>query len=387
MQNRKILFLSSWYPNRIKPTHGNFVYQHALAASQLNQVRLLYVCLDGQMQQRKEVVHSKDPFPTTIVYLSKSRIPMFGSMLNYLRIILCYLNHVKKLKKEGFHPELVHANVVYPIGIVAWLLKCFHAIPYVFTEHWTVYHKGAQAKLNKWQKFLTIFTANRAERILPVSANLAGAMQSFGIHQEMQVVYNVIDTQLFVPGKEKNNEVINLMHVSSLDPVQKNPLLLFEAVALVLKTHPTVQLNIISDGDFQQYEADIQRLGISTSVFFHGMMEAKEIAAKLQNADLFLLTSRFENLPCVLIEARSCGVPVVSTNVGGIQEIIHPADGVLIPTEDLVALVLAINEQIGRLTAYQSDEMHQRAVELFSYEAIGSQFAQVYESILSKHGS
>ena len=122
MQKRNILFLSSWYPNRIKPTHGNFVYQHASAASKFHQVHIVYVCLDDQLNGGTEIVKNNDPFPSTIAYISKSRIPFIGKLWNYLRTILCYFQLVRDLRKEGFHPELIHANIVYPIGIVARLL-------------------------------------------------------------------------------------------------------------------------------------------------------------------------------------------------------------------------------------------------------------------------
>ena len=387
MQKRNVLFLSSWYPNRIKPTHGNFVFQHAFASAKFNHVHLIYVCLDESLKQAEELVYSSEPFPTSIIYLSKSRIPILGSVWNYLRILLCYLRYLKKLKKDGFHPDIVHANVVYPIGFVAWLVKKIHRIPYVITEHWTVYHHSSQAKLGFWQRKMTIFSANRAASILPVSENLAQAMRSFGINSEMKVVYNAIDTDVFVPKEKIKNKGIQLVHVSSLDPIQKNPLLLLEAFEQILLTHPNAQLNIISDGDFHFFQPEIQRLGISDHVIFHGIKDAKGIAQLLQQANLFVLTSRFENLPCVLIEARSCGVPVVSTNVGGIDEIIQANDGVLVPTEDIGALVAAINQQIERLSSYQSDDMHKRASELFSYNAIGKEFTQIYESILTEHAS
>ena len=112
MQKRNILFLSSWYPNRIKPTHGNFVFQHALAASKFHRVQLLYVCLDDQLKGGVEIVKSNDDFPVTIAYVPKSSIPIFGSIWNNLRIILCYFNMFQEQKKEGFHSELIHANVV-----------------------------------------------------------------------------------------------------------------------------------------------------------------------------------------------------------------------------------------------------------------------------------
>ena len=387
MQKRNILFLSSWYPNRIKPTHGNFVFQHALAASRFHHVQLIYVCLDEQLKRGVEIVKSSESFPTTIAYIPKSNIPIIGSIWNNLRIILCYFALLRGLKKEGYNPELIHANVVYPIGIIARLLSIRFKIPYIITEHWTCYHKEAYPRPSVIQQFLTRLVANKAKMILPVSEDLANAMRRSGIRSNMNVVYNVIDTSLFIPGEKHQQKGSKLMHVSSLDPIQKNPSLLFGAFAELIQWNPDLQLHIVSDGDFSIFNEEIKQLNIKQNIVYHGTLDATRIAELLKDSDLFVLTSRFENLPCVLIESISAGVPIVSTNVGGIHEIVGGEEGKLVSIEDQDALVLAIKEQLLRLDKYDSSEMHQKAVQKFSYQAIGTRFTEIYEAIIDNHAS
>jgi glycosyltransferase involved in cell wall biosynthesis len=348
---------------------------------------MLYVCLDEQLKGKMEVVQSKEPFLTTIAYISKSKIPLIGAAWNNLRIILCYFHLLRGVKNEGFHPELIHANVVYPIGIIARLLSIRYKIPYIITEHWTCYHQEAIPRPGKLQQRLTRLAANKARLILPVSEDLAKAMRSSGIQTEMAVVYNVIDTRLFVPGNPNERKKNQLIHVSSLDPIQKNPSLLFRAFSELLKWKPELQLHIVSDGDFSIFQKEIKDLNIERNIVFHGTLDATGIAAILKESALFVLTSRFENLPCVLIESISAGVPIVSTNVGGINEIVHASQGQLIPSDDQSSLVSAIKEQLSRLEEYDSNEMHQKATEKFSYQAIGKRFGEIYEDIIVKHGS
>ena len=386
MHKRNILFLSSWYPNRIKPTHGNFVHQHAIAASLENHVRLIYVCLDDSLHQSSETVFEQHPFPVYIVYLKKSNLPIVGMIWNYLRMILTYFRMLNQLKREGFQPDLIHANVVYPIGIVARLLSWKHRIPYIISEHWTCYSSDANPKPSGLQMSLTRWAAKKATLILPVSEDLATSMKQTGIQTDMNVVYNVIDTDLFVPTAKSNRELLRLVHVSSLDEVQKNPALLFRAFSEVHKFHPNIHLDIVSDGDFSILQGFIADLGIQSHVTFHGMQTAQGVARILQQADVFVLSSRFENLPCVLIEAISCGVPIVSTNVGGIKEIVHNENGMLVPSENQSALVEAINQVILRLEDYRPEAMHKEAVQLFSYQSIGVKLSNVYQSVRSTYG-
>jgi glycosyltransferase involved in cell wall biosynthesis len=358
------------------------VFQHALAASQFHQVQMLYVCLDEQLKGGMELVKRMEPFPTTIAYIPKSNIPLIGSIWNNLRIIFCYFKLLKELKKEGFHPELIHANVVYPIGIIARLLSIRHKIPYIITEHWTCYHQEAYPRPSKMQQFLTRLVANKAKLILPVSEDLATAMRNSGIRTKMNVVYNVIDTSLFIPGEKSQRKGNQLVHVSSLDPIQKNPSLLFRAFAELVKWKPELTLHIVSDGDYSMLQEEIKQLNVEQHIIFHGTLDAVGIAALLKVSDLFVLTSRFENLPCVLIESISAGVPIVSTNVGGIHEIITVEQGQLVPSDDQETLVSAIKEQLLRLDKYDSNLMHQKAIEKFSYQSIGTRFTEIYEAII-----
>jgi glycosyltransferase involved in cell wall biosynthesis len=363
------------------------VFQHALAASKYHQVHLLYVCLDEELRGKTDIVKSNIPFPSTIAYIPKSTIPFIGVVWNYLRIIRCYFHLVREEKKEGFLPELIHANVVYPIGIVARLLSIRYKIPYIITEHWTRYHPEVFPRPSKLRRFLTLLIANKASLILPVSEDLAQTMREYGIETKMEVVSNVIDTSVFAPGNQKERKGNKLIHVSSLDPVQKNPSLLFQAFAELSKWKKEIQLHIVSDGDFSIFKEEIVQLKIDQQIVFHGMLEAKEIAAQLQNSDLFVLTSRFETFGVVLIEAISCGLPVISTNVGGVKEIVPIEHGQLVPSENIEELVSAIKEQFSRLNEYNSNEMHLRAIENFSYQAIGKKFSAIYEAIIWKHGS
>jgi glycosyltransferase involved in cell wall biosynthesis len=237
------------------------------------------------------------------------------------------------------------------------------------------------------QQFLTRLVANKAKLILPVSEDLATAMRNSGIRTKMNVVYNVIDTSLFIPGEKSQRKGNQLVHVSSLDPMQKNPSLLFRAFAELVKWKPELTLHIVSDGDYSMLQEEIKQLNVEQHIIFHGTLDAVGIAALLKVSDLFVLTSRFENLPCVLIESISAGVPIVSTYVGGIDEIVTVEQGQLVPSDDQETLVSAIKEQLLRLDKYDSSLMHQQAIEKFSYESIGTRFTEIYEVIISNHAS
>lgn len=105
------------------------------------------------------------------------------------------------------------------------------------------------------------------------------------------------------------------------------------AAKVAARARAPVRFSLVGDGP----EADkakrlAQRLGIAQRVDFHG--EQQDVAAYLRDMDVFVLSSRTEGVPMVLLEAMASGVPCVSTAVGGIPELIEPAWGRLVPPGD-----------------------------------------------------
>jgi glycosyltransferase involved in cell wall biosynthesis len=123
---------------------------------------------------------------------------------------------------------------------------------------------------------------------------------------------------------------------------QKNHALLIEAFARLPKTL-NAKLTILGEGELRsQLEALVASLGLQNSVALPGF--DRETAQWYRSADLFVLSSDWEGLPTVLIEALECGVPVVSTDCpSGPAEILENGRyGILVPVGDVAALAQAI---------------------------------------------
>jgi glycosyltransferase involved in cell wall biosynthesis len=106
----------------------------------------------------------------------------------------------------------------------------------------------------------------------------------------------------------------------------------------------------------------------------------------MRQAACLVLFSNYENLPCVLIEAQASGLPAVATRVGGVPELLPEASlGLLVPPGDESALAHALREVLtaapGRFDAAQ---LRERAVDHYSYPAVGQAFGAVYARILGQ---
>lgn len=154
---------------------------------------------------------------------------------------------------------------------------------------------------------------------------------------------------------------------------QKGFDLLLEAFARCAEKHADWSLVIIGDGPQREHlQTFAGDLGIADRVRFAG--RCHEPATILKEADLFVLSSRYEGFPNALLEAMACQLPVVSTDCsgGGPREIIrNGVDGVLVPPEDVAALADAMDRLI-----VNADERHRlgrgalEVIERFSLERI-----------------
>lgn len=146
---------------------------------------------------------------------------------------------------------------------------------------------------------------------------------------------------------------------------QKNHGLLIRVFARLAKSVPAVRLLLAGDGELRAgLEAVAQELGCRNRIHFLG--NRKDVPDLLGAADAFVLSSDWEGNPLCILEAMAAGLPVVSTAVGGIPELVeHERTGLLVPPKDAEALFgamsrLAMNRhlarEIGSAAARHADE-------------------------------
>jgi len=132
-----------------------------------------------------------------------------------------------------------------------------------------------------------------------------------------------------------------LVFVGRFAPIKRLDLLL-EAVAQAARREPRLRLAVVGDGDERPaLERRAGELGIGASVTFLGYR--RELRPVFAAADIAVLSSDNEGTPVSLIEAAAAGLPAVSTDVGGVGEVVGPETGILAPPGDPAALATAIS--------------------------------------------
>lgn len=370
----KILFLSSWFPNKLEPTNGNFVQRHAEAVALLHEVEILHAIGDSCQKQRflldDQVING---IRTLIVYYRNSRIPL----LNFLRRMRAYHIGYKKLQK----PDLVHGNILHNNMLFAWYLKKRFNLPFVISEHWSALQEINHHQLSKPGRYLIKKIANSAHFILPVTKNLSSGIQKLGVFTPMKVSGNVVDTDLFTLGKESRDQFI-FLHVSSLLPL-KNPDKIINAAVQLHKKHPCFELHIGGDGDENRLQEWVKKHQAQDYIKTFGMISSLEVSQKMKKADCFVLFSDYENQPCVILESFASGIPVIAPDVGGISEILAPERGLLIEKGNEEALLNAMRQVLCKEISFASPtQIRTFCIQNYSKEIIAQRFSDIYQNLL-----
>jgi len=227
--------------------------------------------------------------------------------------------------------DLLHVHYAIPHASAAYMAKQIlkkenKIIPVITTLHGTDITLVGR---DKTYAPVVAFSINQSDAITAVSQNLRDeTYKIFQIEKEIEVIYNFVDVERFtrkpIDAFKKviapNGERI-LLHASNFRKIKRVP----DVVHIFYNVNKEVpsKLLFVGDGPERQTAEELcRKLGVSDEVRFVGKQEQMEDILAI--ADLFLLPSEYESFGLAALEAMASGVPVVSTNVGGLSEINIP---------------------------------------------------------------
>ena len=108
------------------------------------------------------------------------------------------------------------------------------------------------------------------------------------------------------------------------------------------------------------------------------------LCKKKHEYDALILNSLYENQPVVILEALCCGIPAISSDVGGISENINPENGLLFKPNDENGLIQTIDDFILKKASYNSLEIQKWAMERYSKNKIADEFDKLFQSLIKK---
>lgn len=385
----KVLFVTSWYPNKEDAVSGIFIKRHAIAVSKYCDVAILYVHL-GAIDDCIDVIEENGILEVR-VYRRKSTNShrlirgISNQMAQYLGDLQGALMGYDIISKKFGRPDLVHCNVLLYAGFVAMYLKLRYGLIYILTEHWAGYleEDGTFKKRSRIGEAVIRIIANNAAAITTVSGKLRDAMIACGIENEYLVIPNVVDATKLECCKNKD-DMKQILHVSLLKDSTKNVSGIIEAIKDLSLKRKDFELHIVGNGpDRSRLENLSEKYGLlNKMVFFEGLVPVDEVSRYFCQCDFFVLNSNFETFSVVTAEALAHGKPVIATRCGGPEEFVREDCGILIEPRDKDALVNAMDYMLDNFSNYNSQEIREYAINRFSSDSVGEKFLSVYRKVI-----
>lgn len=309
--------------------------------------------------------------------LKKSReigIPCYGLDFFTGRLDLRVPFGLRKILKS-VQPNVVHVHG----GRAAFFMALAgSAVPSVYTVHGFHFaHKPFPARwLARWAEGLALNCAHHVIFVSQFDRNLAQAEGLLSDSTSNCVIHNGI-AYASVPVREEGQQGL-IGFVGRLEP-QKDPILFLKSLEELCGYRGV----IIGTGSLEMIvRKEVDRRQLGDRVTMLGGLSHEETMDAMRAFQILVMTSHWEGLPLIALEAMRIGVPVVATDVGGVSEILEDGrSGVLVPDRTASAIALAVKRvsENERLRAGLVKEARIRVNEVFSEETMLARVREVYE--------
>lgn len=302
------------------------------------------------------------------------------------RVPCCYsLALVSKLVEviKSYDLDIVHAHYAVPNAVSAYLAKkiCNDSARVITTLHGTdSYLVGRHPSY----KEVTQFSMQQSDGLTTVSEYLKERTNTeFDISREIRVIPNFVDPRKF-RRLEKDREQRIVCHSSNFRPLKRIPDII--KAFKMISQQINCKLLLVGNGpERPKAEKLAKNLAISNRVHFLG--NVKNVQEILGKSDLFLLPSEDESFGLAALEAMSCEVPVVASNIGGLKELIsHGVDGYLIEVGDAKALAQYSLKilQDPRLQGEFGKNARQKVLKKYTPDKIVPKYENLYNEVLKE---
>jgi len=372
---KKIIIITNLYPSSWEPNRATFNKQQFNFLSKHLNVSVL-VPVAWPQWLKLTAAQKKEGSEAPAV---KSRFCWYFYTPKFMRrfysafmLVSLLINSFFWIRKQ--QPDYIMASWAYPEGVAtAWLAKIFNK-PFFLKVHGSDINDYANDKARATQ---IVNACQRAQGIFSVSQALKQKLVDLGVQAEkIHVIYNGVDKSVFY-AQAPPTPSQSLLFVGNLK-ANKGVVELIEAFILLKKGHQALTLVIAGNGAMMPFiTRRLTEEGLMSEVELLGNVGHHQIPSLLRASRLLVLPSYAEGVPNVILEAFSCGIPVVATVVGGIPEIVNESNGVLVKEKNVEDLTQGINKALA--IEWNSERIKEKAND-FSWNENASKVLAVIQN-------
>ena len=393
----KILIIPSWYPTEKMPIEGSVFQEQALAMKHLYDIKIFYpkrtennrllrlfnaLLFIIKIKPSIEFVEddfADDPGKFSFHYKSGiNRLNIEGKML----VWQCNAAF-EKIINNGWKPDLIHAQCTVYGGIISYFISKKYNVPYIITEHNVFllhsYYKEIQGLMKS--------ALEKAEIVLSVSEHQKRMILMHNINCNPVVVGNMIDENIFRIAPKKHN-IFTILYIS-FDHFIKDNKTFYKAVKLFKqkskgpftvkllgRSHRPDETNpfIILTKDFD----------LNNNIEIFGNVSRDKIVNYYQDADVLVSTSIAETFGVSMCEALFCGIPIISTANGGVDDMIDNKNGIKVNIKDEIAICDALLKIINREIIFDPQEIRNSVINKFGKEVFIKRIDNIYKTAINR---
>ena len=287
-----------------------------------------------------------------ISFLRYFYIPAIARFTHTLTLALSLLLVRARIKQQ--QPDCLFLSWAFPDGVAGMMLAGWLGIPAVIKVHGSDVNMHCEHRLRARQ---IRWAMDRSSAVITVSQALADRLSELGVAREkIKTIYNGVDHTVFFPrdeaeireelGVNPNRSLI--LFIGNLK-LEKGCVDLVEAFTRIADKCPEADLCYIGSGKEEQaIRTCAQAASLESRVTLLGSLDHQVLCKWINASTLVALPSYNEGVPNVLLEAMTCGKPVVATKVGGIPEVVQAEAGILVPARNVDDLGAALVEALDR---------------------------------------
>jgi len=243
-------------------------------------------------------------------------------------------NAIKEIRRcvNEFKPDIVHCHS--SSAAILGRLAVRGKIRTIYTAHGWGFNIG----MKPWVKYPVLLLEKFCAKYTDTYICVAEFVKNLGLkyhlapESKFKVIYNGVKPELKVESLKLKDDKIILIFVGRLAEPKK-PELTIEAIAgLPEDIKNKIKFTIIGDGP-KKSDLEILAKEKKVDVEFLGTLPKNEAIARLKMAHIFVFISAWEGFPYTILEAMSCGLPVIASDVGGVAEAVDEENGILVKNE------------------------------------------------------
>lgn len=363
----RILTFTSLYPSEARPRCGIFVETKLAAMHRVSNVTTTVVApvpwfpfthpIFGNYAQYASTARAERRLGIQVFHPRYLMVPRVGMLSQPITMAIGASRTIARLRQEGFDFDVIDAHYFYPDGVAAAIIAHRINKPLVITARGSDVNLLASFAL---PRRMIVWAAREAGAIVTVSAALKDRLGALGVQSDkINVIRNGVDTERFVPVDKSiarkrlaiSTDGPLVLSIGNLVPEKGHDLLI-----ATLSRLPGVRLIIVGEGPLRsKLLRQIGAAGVADRVSILPPMQQRDLKWIYGAADLIALASIREGIPNVLLEALSCGRPIVAAAVGGVPEIVtEPVAGIVVSERSPIAFARAIDALLRAMPATSS---------------------------------